>query len=93
MWESAQRDGAESRKFISRKFPLSKQPSFAYSCGQPFVRYDWCMNEPTSKPVGPIAAMIIIVALFAVGGVYFFITQTERIKTGQAAAAAEALQQ
>lgn len=34
--------------------------------------------------------MIIIVALFAVGGVYFFITQTERIKTGQAA---EALQQ
>ncbi len=37
--------------------------------------------------------MIIIVLLFAVGGVYFFVTQAERIKTEQAAAAAEALQQ
>jgi len=51
------------------------------------------MSEPTSKPIGPIAAMIIIVALFAVGVLYFFITQAERIKTEQAAAAAAALQQ
>lgn len=39
-----------------------------------------------------MAATVVVVLVLFVGGVYFFITQTERIKTQQAAAA-EALQQ
>ena len=50
------------------------------------------MSNSPNKPIGPIAAVVIIIVLFAVGGAYFFIIQTERIKASQAAAVAEALQ-
>lgn len=44
------------------------------------MRYTCGMSDAPKKPeIGPIAAMIIIVAIFVIGGIYFFLTQEQRL--------------
>lgn len=48
------------------------------------MRYTCGMSEaPNTPQVGPIAAMVIIVAIFVIGGVYFLLTQEARIHQQQ----------
>lgn len=38
------------------------------------------MVEKKSSQVGPVVAMVVIVLIFIIGGVYFLVTQEQRIR-------------
>lgn len=63
-----------------------RQYTVAASCGQPFLFYTSGMDESPfveakKEPVkfGPIVGIIILIAIFVAGGVYFFLHEKARL--------------